>query len=75
MPFKFRRRLLLTDSVVKDLVALHFARSLATSCGHAEALAGVAQALRDDKPRLARLARLKHEGLHLDHAPSVLRDS
>lgn len=63
-----------TVRVVKDLVALHFARSLATSSGHAEALTGVEQALRNDKPRLARLARLKHEGLHLDHAPSVLTD-
>lgn len=63
-----------TEEAVRDLVALHFARSLATSAGHEQALADVEQKVRSDTPTLARLAQLKHRGLHLEHAPSVLAD-
>jgi hypothetical protein len=59
---------------VKDLVALHFARSLATAAGYEHALADVEGSVRGDIPTLAGLARLKHQGLNLEHAPSILAE-
>ncbi|QOT19247.1 DUF4238 domain-containing protein [Paenarthrobacter sp. YJN-5] len=64
----------LTEGAVKDLVALHFARSLATAAGHEQALADTERRVRSDTPTLARLARLKYQGLHLEHAPSILAE-
>lgn len=63
-----------TVSAVKNLVALHYARSLATSAIHAASLANVEAKLRADTPRLARLAQLKHPGLRLEHAHSIQQD-
>lgn len=60
-----------TERVVKDLVALHFARSLATSAGHSRALVHAEEKVRSNKADLARLARAKYSGLHLDFAPSI----
>lgn len=60
-----------TEETIRDLVALHFARSLATAAGHEQALLDVELQVHSDKPTLARLARLKHKGLHLEHASGI----
>ncbi|WP_345043589.1 DUF4238 domain-containing protein [Arthrobacter methylotrophus] len=60
-----------TSAAVKDLVALHYARSMATRQIHDIALANAERHVRSDTPMLSRLANLKHSGLHLEHAPGI----
>lgn len=60
-----------TVSAVKNFVALHYARSLATSAIHTETLTVAEEQVRADKQMLAHLARIKHHGLHLEHAQDI----
>lgn len=60
-----------TEEAVRDLVALHFARSLVTAAGHEQALADAEQRVRSNSCALADLAEVKHKGLHLEHASSI----
>lgn len=60
-----------TVTAVKNFVALHYARSRATSTIHTGTLADAEAELRADTPKLARLAQLKYHGLHLEHAYDI----